>query len=464
MTDATAAIPVRFWWLKRLTAAGIFLLFVMLGLRIWWGWIAQRRLDAVIAEARALGEPTQAEDFAVTGPLPSPDQNAVPLLKAAVASAAFNPAQTAFNNRFDPTLFMSDEDRKMLHGLVTANVKAITLARRAADKSDADWGIRLTNPIYTAITPSFRNQVQLATLMRNSALDNHIRGDDAQALKDIRAIFQQGRVLDDAGPFLLAHLASAAVDQLAAETVRQIVGELRIGDVGASPQQARDLIRSFLNDQNDAAIRARGWYLERAELFQAPSQMSASLTGLDYWEYVLIKPIFVLDMTRRAQDLTIAAHAVHEPNFPSAAKAPPSPTSYYGISPLHTLAHFYYYISAPRISNNFAFNLYRELTERRVAAVLLAARLYETDHGSPPLNLAALVPDYLPQVPIDPLSPDDHVLQYVSTAGKQAVYSVGIDGHDDGGSTQLPAPASGQSSNPWNMRDAVFPLHPATAP
>ena len=60
--------------------------------------------------------------------------------------------------------------------------------------------------------------------MRDSAIDQHIRSDDAGALKDVRVIFRQAEVLDDAGPFLIAHLASVVVDRLAADTIRQIAG------------------------------------------------------------------------------------------------------------------------------------------------------------------------------------------------------------------------------------------------
>ena len=145
MTDATAAIPARFWWLKRLTAAGIFLLFMLLALRIWWGWIAQHRLDAEIASAKALGEPVTAEDFADTRSPPPAAQNAVPVLQAAVASVAFNPAQSAFSGRFDPTHPISDADRKMLHGSLNANAKAIALARSMADLPGAGLGCAVHN-------------------------------------------------------------------------------------------------------------------------------------------------------------------------------------------------------------------------------------------------------------------------------------------------------------------------------
>src|ERR1700683_3883648 len=116
-----AAIPPRFWWLKRLAAGGLALLLLLLSLRLWWGWIAPRRVDVEVDAERPRGEPLKAEDFAITEPPPPANQNAVVALKAAVASVAYNPAQSAFEARFNATSPISDADQKMLHGIVTAN-------------------------------------------------------------------------------------------------------------------------------------------------------------------------------------------------------------------------------------------------------------------------------------------------------------------------------------------------------
>jgi hypothetical protein len=104
---------------------------------------------------------------------------------------------------------------------------------------------------------------------------------------------------------------------------------------------------------------------------------------------------------------------------------------------------------------------YKSLTERRAAAALLAIRLYQVDHGAAPANLDLLVPVYLPAVPVDPFSKDGHQLRYIAKSGSEAVYSVGEDGRDDGGSTQLLHAISGRTPGPWDTIDAVFPLHPA---
>jgi len=73
------------------------------------------------------------------------------------------------------------------------------------------------------------------------------------------------------------------------------------------------------------------------------------------------------------------------------------------------------------------------LAERRMAATALAIRLYELDYGRRPERLAELVPDYLPSVPGDPFAAADRPIGYVPHAPRPVLYSVNIDGVDEGG-------------------------------
>ena len=65
-----------------------------------------------------------------------------------------------------------------------------------------------------------------------------------------------------------------------------------------------------------------------------------------------------------------------------------------------------------------------------VAQTELALRAYKIDNGSLPSNLDALVPQYLPAVPMDPF--DKQPIRY--EAQKQIIYSVGVNKKDLGGS------------------------------
>lgn len=69
--------------------------------------------------------------------------------------------------------------------------------------------------------------------------------------------------------------------------------------------------------------------------------------------------------------------------------------------------------------------------------VMLALALHRAERGVYPAELAALVPAYLDQLPVDPLSGEAFVYRVIderaANAAGYALYSVGVDGRDDGG-------------------------------
>jgi len=83
---------------------------------------------------------------------------------------------------------------------------------------------------------------------------------------------------------------------------------------------------------------------------------------------------------------------------------------------------------------------YRCLTERRLAAVALAVRMYRLDHGDEwPASLDALVPEYLPAVPLDLMASGKRI-QY-RAGDRPVIWSVWEDGSDDGATPQPPRAA-----------------------
>jgi len=64
-----------------------------------------------------------------------------------------------------------------------------------------------------------------------------------------------------------------------------------------------------------------------------------------------------------------------------------------------------------------AFEVLAVLADRRIAAVSLAFRLFIFDHGHYPAALDELVPEYLPEIPRDPFSPDRGPFRYALVNG-----------------------------------------------
>jgi hypothetical protein len=188
----------------------------------------------------------------------------------------------------------------------------------------------------------------------------------------------------------------------------------------------------------------------------------------------VLRPMFRLDAVRLARKNEAMIRIAGLPNWPAVrdamkrepavAQVPPPQTtlpSYYvgpgpGPAASHTKPVDYTRFLSTDVCTSPGFSSARAVeqtmrlcVERRMVAVSLAARLYRADHdGAFPASLDALVPAYLPHVPVDPFSPDNKPLGYVVARGalpdggdRPLVYSVGRDGVDDtaaGGLSGLP--------------------------
>ena len=97
-------------------------------------------------------------------------------------------------------------------------------------------------------------------------------------------------------------------------------------------------------------------------------------------------------------------------------------------------------------------------TGRQMVLTALALKRYQLKHGNYAPELAALVPEYLPAIPRDPV--DGKPLRYQLAGTTYLLYSIGEDGVDNGGDP-VPASATAVVSNWMQGRDTVWPA-PAT--
>jgi hypothetical protein len=99
-------------------------------------------------------------------------------------------------------------------------------------------------------------------------------------------------------------------------------------------------------------------------------------------------------------------------------------------------------------------------TMRQIALTAIVLRRYQLRHGQPAPDLRALVPEFLPAVPVDPM--DGQPLRYrLKPDGGSLLYSVGEDSVDNGGEPTPTDPSSSSSFSMYRGRDLVWPA-PAT--
>lgn len=310
--------------------------------------------------------------------------------------------------------------------------------------------------------------------MHYAALDHHLAGDDASALRELRCIFRQSDFLDEKPAFLVTRMVGIGVGALGSHALMRFASDLKVvANDNAEPltgpattAQVRAMIAQLLDDGAYRKTTSLAWHGERVMAVDDTLPLYlVSMTGpVSPWQRAAIwptGPMFQLDALRIFRSESAIANASAEPTFPAArARMPPMPRAA-SPSPLRRMTTLLHNILMPSFARVTEVH-FRGLTERRIAAVLLAIRLYQLDHGGAAApDLPALVPGYLPAVPVDPFSPQAAPLRYIATPGSEMVYSVGTNGVDDGATTR---PSTKTTSNrqltTWEMMDAVVPFHP----
>lgn len=97
-----------------------------------------------------------------------------------------------------------------------------------------------------------------------------------------------------------------------------------------------------------------------------------------------------------------------------------------------------------------------ERSRQAALETLLALQAYRRDHGTYPESPDGLVPNYLENLVIDPCDPNGGPIRYRRDSTNNAsVWSVGLDGRDDGG-WELELDESGRVATPAGNPDAGF--------
>jgi hypothetical protein len=492
--------PPRFRWLRRLSVLCALVAAGLVGLRVWWGWEAQRRLQRALDPIVAAGDPVDGPQMNAAA-IP-PEHNAAAYLKAASAAIVFpdTPASTSYSFTVPP---YGNQWDSLAEQSVKKNARVFPLVRRARDFAEADWGTRMKRPIIATLLPHLNDVRQLANVLGDAALYAHFRGDDAAALETVRDVRHEARVVGRE-PFVVCHLVGVGIEMLAQARLQVIASRLRVapGDVRprpadvaapagsatgpfpsaaraqlprpASGAQVRTLIAELLDDRDVAEALRRAFAGERASQLDMADWFGESSHAL--------RPMFQLDALRMLEQDGVLLEAAVQPNWPAAGavlargaarKPVPAPAAagaaWFGARPVPPKRVPIDY--ARVLSSNLvggtgtgrAIQLHMRMrSERRMSAVSLAAQLYRTDHGDWPPSLEALVPQYLPQVPRDAVAAGDAPLRYLLVKGglpdgsdRPLVYSVGVNGVDDtvGGAALPAAPCYEWQNNRDEWRD-----------
>lgn len=460
------AYPPRYRWLKRGVVFAIAVLVLIVAIRVWWGYEAQRRLDAAIAAIRGRGEPILLEDFQ-TEPIPDQENSAFFLQKAIASFQATPESPTNSSQEWLPDQPpYPDWVYTMAERAEKANRAALTQVREARKRNRADWNIPLRTPAFSITLPSLSSLREMANVLGDAALAANHRGDDRTALEYIQDIFCLSDSLHGQ-PFLVSHLVAIGIQAIALDRLQLVSTSMRVQSdstasttmpaQSASRPQAEAMIRRLLDEE---AFRQNLEFVFKGERM---GQLDWMLTTVAP-RAKLLRPMLDLDALNLLQWNEMLIRATHQPNWPAAkASGLPATISWQQASISRKMSAILGPATARATETHF-----RIIGERRMIAVVMAMRLYALDHGGTfPAALEELVPDYLPYIPRDPLASDDQPLKYLlaENGARPIVYSVGENGVDDtaaGASPSVSAQYGWQNQALDQWRDATRWSPPAS--
>jgi hypothetical protein len=444
-------------------------------LLFWWAALsgATNRRDAAWERLRAAGIATSTAELAAqVDPVPDELNPVVEYRQAWSMLDQKNPDFQAWNNYDIPQWARTPEEEaeyaqleraavEAFPGLLEAVAAADPKVRPSVDHVRADFGVwseasgPLPADMISVLLPHLNQLRQLAILVAADANVAAAEGDGERLLLNVIRLLGMADALDSDAHMVVEHLVAVGIRALATKAVLDHPEE-----AAGAPKDLRARVIALLLEDESSSQGYRSGMAGEATMQQAimteldAGRMAANdLSGRGGLSLpgALMRPIMRDDAAQMATVMLVVRDAADAPRLPEARRAMPDlrwlDQGHYG--------DVFIAILLPSLDRSLETE-YRQRTDRRLAATLLAIRTFERDHGQLPVDLSALVPDYLPALPIDPLSTDAD-LQYDPVRG--LLWSVGIDGVDNGGDVT----PRGKPEDFWNWADRVVRLRPEAA-
>lgn len=369
-----------------------------------WSHVAAVRLQSQIDLIHNAKDPLLPGDFASRA-VPSQQNAATYLIAATNALSTTVEPPSSSSTLYEDYPPFSPEWRRMAEQSTVANAQALLLAHRAAGCTQADWN---------GSTPPWNMLRALAHVLGDAAIQAHLEGDDALALQRIESLAHMASSLQSHRS-IISYLVGMGVASLANERLAIILPDLRVeGDVSqtnvglpgahaATTDSLKRLLSELVEETRVHQDQRLTLLSERSDNYSSVSAMQTEAT--------VLRPMFALEAVRVLAYWRMALAASEQPNYPAAA----AQLAWLGVVPdgnfgLTRNAP----LKAPRYSriassqlifpeDRFLEQCYRYSAQRRTLAIALAIRLFRSRNGRWPASLDALVPDFLPEVPRDPL-------------------------------------------------------------
>jgi hypothetical protein len=374
--------------------------------------------DALAAMAKA-GEIVTVE--AIQTPRADPADNAAITLRAAGAMAD-DDTSVAFDD-LDLSPTFTDEQWDIIEENVFDLSPALKLVDGAEKQTACDWEVKWDDPICATLLLDINPTRSLVKVVSAAAMLAHHQGHDDEAVHRISQMLMIAKATDQK-PFFVTHVVALNMAKDACQQVDWLGPSLEIGTHSgdAHPEQVQQLIKKLLDDDwvlqrfREACINSRLWVLDTTRLLGdgrlTPSQArellvarNASIDALPTHAQIYADARLLLPYMGVA---IAAADAKSWPEYQKRVQPIPPELADVYKHPLFVMMPQYRGRADARARDG-----YQAMARLRIAATTLALRAYAVDHnGELPPTLGALVPTYLPKVPLDPIAKTGGPLAY----------------------------------------------------
>jgi hypothetical protein len=426
---------------------GLFALAVVLmvgGLLIWsTDRVLARRLVRELARLGEAGEPVTRAALWPERDVP-PEHNAATLYREAELAVDWPSGLyglSGMRELLDPVAVRQQRDAVVR--LVERNRRALALLREAEHRPELHWereDLLASASAAAGPRPLDRDPLYLAGAALILAAQD---GDMVECFAWARTCLQYSAAIARERSGLSSVLQGWSVHNSALRVLEGALPEWDISQGPVTAEQraaARELIRELLDTDLLREDCRRAYAAERLEIIEALGSCNrlayegsispgTTVPRLTRWiataSYPARSPWIraaQLDVTRQLSDYLAACAAEDYPL--ATAGLPDSLSPPLGVAV--PASRLWYEPESP------LWRMHLAAATRHMAAIAVAIKLYEADHGERPPRLAALVPEYLAAVPLDPFTAGAE-LRYLPGEAPARVYSVSRDGLDDGG-------------------------------
>jgi hypothetical protein len=376
-------------------------------------------------------------------------------------------------NDSEPGTTNSWED---LTAAVDQNQMIFALLWQTIGKPNADFGIQYSRG---GVDLSYKylhlSETEMAVQRLSAAMmcDLH-NGDTASALENLRAMLALAGAMRGER-LIISELVRMAIVQISIAPNWELLQSSNLTDEDLAQLQGDwakfDFVQSTENalamERVIGEISIRKWRASGSELAGAVSG------GGDFWDSVKTTPKMFMwrgwwtypDELRavRGYEVMIKAMRLEQTNNSFLTAIQYQEDNLDGLTVTNSDELDYHWLFSGDMSTSA--DLIRVVmaveTAKQVVMTAIALKRYQLKHGNYPTTLTALVPAYLPAVPLDPV--DGKPLRYRPNAdGTFLLYSIGPNGRDDGGNASLEKGATIKSMS-WLNRQALDWVWPQPA-